>query len=545
MNGKKGFMYMVTAAGALVILAIAFFCYRTVQDTIVSNEEMSMMSIARVSVHSLEATLQAKSNLVYAALSGDMDSEADISQSMLKIGEKARYIPLGDSFNLDKWEREACERARLSPGKVAAGPTLHQEEGYYSLYLTKAVYMSRSIAGYVQVELNLDEIYESDQALSSLNLSNSGHCIVQNKEGITVMANQQQKEEEFEFARKAESGYENVWSYGMEDGVPKRTRKLVAYDTVEFGGETFTVCVASDYDRIIEPIEQIAQYLSALGIVLILWVVAFGYHFLCQKREEERLKLELMYEKELNEANEALKNQENLMQKYNHSKTLTVLTGTIAHEFNNLMTPVVLYSELFGENETIRREMPEEAQELAVSVKRCEELARQLLDYSRQGRAEKVLSEYNATFAVVSSIRMVKRLIPENIELKTLICDRKYYVKGQIGTLNQIILNLVTNGIHAIGKKKGVIRIQFGLSAEDGKMVRLAVEDTGGGIPAHIRQRIFEPFFTTKGEKDGTGIGLTVVRRLTEEHGGVIKVKSEVGFGTSFLIDLPVVEHKL
>ena len=73
-------------------------------------------------------------------------------------------------------------------------------------------------------------------------------------------------------------------------------------------------------------------------------------------------------------------------------------------------------------------------------------------------------------------------------------------------------------------------------------MVRLVVEDDGGGIPEEIQQRIFEPFFTTKEEKEGNGIGLTVVRRLTEEHGGVIRVKSQMGKGTTFILDFPWIE---
>ena len=68
------------------------------------------------------------------------------------------------------------------------------------------------------------------------------------------------------------------------------------------------------------------------------------------------------------------------------------------------------------------------------------------------------------------------------------------------------------------------------------------VEDDGGGIPEEIQQRIFEPFFTTKEEKEGNGIGLTVVRRLTEEHGGVIRVKSQMGKGTTFILDFPWIE---
>ena len=104
--------------------------------------------------------------------------------------------------------------------------------------------------------------------------------------------------------------------------------------------------------------------------------------------------------------------------------------------------------------------------------------------------------------------------------------------------MNQIVLNLATNSIHAM-KDGGVLRIQFGLSADDEKNVRLILEDTGGGILPQIRQKVFQPFFTTKEAGEGTGIGLTVVKRLVEEHKGSIKVRTEMGKGTTFIIDFP------
>lgn len=226
------------------------------------------------------------------------------------------------------------------------------------------------------------------------------------------------------------------------------------------------------------------------------------------------------------------------MQKYNHSKTMSVLTGSIAHEFNNLMTPIVLYTDLLEENEVVYREMPDEIAELKSATKRCEELAKQLLSYSRQGKAEKVLTDYDATYAVREGVNMVRKLLPANISLKENICKIVYYIHGQLGAMNQILLNLTTNAMHAM-KDGGILSIQFGLSTDDDTKVRLIIEDTGSGIPPEIKRQVFQPFFTTKQAGEGTGIGLTVVKRLTEEHGGTIRVKTEVGKGTMFILDFP------
>ena len=505
MNRKRKEL-IISVTGVLLLLLSAVFCYQTVRDAIIDNEKESIQNIAEVSSHSLKATLQGKSNLVYAALSGDMASEESIEASLLKIGEKGKYIRLDQVSQLQDWEADSCEEAGKNPGHVIAGPIRKTYSGGYVLYLTKAVYMNRSIAGYVQIELNLDEIYEGEQDLSNLNVGNQGYCIVKDIDGTTVMADARNEKEEISFSSKDVSGCEVVWSYEVEGGSPKKTQKLVAYNTVDFNGVQFVLCVVEDYRDITAPIVKIAFYLSLFGVLILIWVGIFGYRILKQQKEEEKLKIAL------------------------------------AHEFNNLMTPIVLYSELLSDNDTVVQEMPEEVYELNMSAKRCEELAKQLLDYSRQGRAERVLSEYNATFAVESSISIVSRLIPENIKFETSVCSTSYYIKGQVGALNQIILNLVTNAIHAIGDKKGRIKLQFGLSVDDDQTVRLVVEDNGCGIPKDLRKHVFEPFFTTKKDGKGTGIGLTVVKRMVEEHGGWIQVQSEEEKGTTFIMNFPRVD---
>ena len=113
MNNKKKDLF-IFVVGAVLLLASAILCYRTVRDAIVNNEKESIQNIAEVSSHSLKATLQGKSNLVYAALSGDMASEESIKTSMLKIGEKGKYISLDDIGIIQDWEEKACKEAKKS-----------------------------------------------------------------------------------------------------------------------------------------------------------------------------------------------------------------------------------------------------------------------------------------------------------------------------------------------------------------------------------------------------------------------------------------------
>jgi two-component system, NtrC family, sensor kinase len=110
-------------------------------------------------------------------------------------------------------------------------------------------------------------------------------------------------------------------------------------------------------------------------------------------------------------------------------------------------------------------------------------------------------------------------------------------VHGVKGQLVQVLVNLITNACHAMPHGAGKLRVEV-RPAADGRVL-LRVEDTGRGIPEANLKRVFEPFFSTKGEGQGTGLGLSIVRNIVQQHGGEIRVTSEVGRGTAFDILLP------
>lgn len=496
---------IVPGIGLLLLILAAIFCYRRVEQTIIGNEQEGLISLAKVNAQSMESSLNAKAEKIFAMFSGDMKDENEVEATLLKLGEKGKYIKEENLKNTSL--RNAYSEAVKQPWEVITGPVLKSDAESYVLYMTKAVSVNGKITGVVQVEIDLDVFYADEQALSSLEVANSRYCIVKDSEGTTIMPSDY-SEGNISISQTMDNGCTIAWIYDAAGVTPERTRKLIAYENLTIGSEELVLYIIEDYDQLTKPIEQIALYLCIIGAILIVFVVGFMYKIYDQQKKEAILAKELQHEKTLNET---MKKQEGLMQKYNHSKTMSVLTGSIAHEFNNLMTPIVLYADLLEENEVIRNEMPEEIAELKSATIRCEELARQLLSYSRQGKAEKVLTDYDATHAINEAVSIVQKLIPTNMQLKATICKTSYYIHGQVGTLHQIILNLATNAIHAM-TDGGVLKIQFGLSTDDERYVRLIVEDNGTGISPEIQRKVFQPFFTTKQAGEGTGIGLTVVK---------------------------------
>lgn len=522
---------LITTAGIAILIILAFLCYQNVKHTIIENEQRSMLSIAKFSAESLEATIAAKEDKIYSVFAGDIES---VEQGLIRMQDKGRFIPEDQMADEDASLQEALSEARENPGQVTYGPMLQGEDGSYHLNLMKTVSKNGVITGLVCFECNLDELYKNETVLTDLQLSSERYCVILDENGQTIMPSEYASEK-IGISHQTESGCKLEDIYETKNGTPRKKQKLIAYDTLSIGAEKYTLCILEDYGKVIAPIDRLSLYLCILGLGILAIVVIFAGTLSRQNKAEELLMKELEHEKTLNET---MKKQEGLMQKYNHSKTMQVLIGSIAHEFNNLMTPIVLYTDLLRDNEVVMKEMPEEVMELSGAAERCEELARQLLSYNRQGRVERALTDYDATYAVNVAVGMVEKLLPANIVLKTNICKTSYRIHGQVGSLNQILINLATNAVHAM-PDGGTLSIQFGLSVEDDENVRLIVEDTGSGIPDKIQNQVFQPFFSTKSTEAGSGIGLTVVRRLVQEHDGDIRVKTKENEGTTFVIDFP------
>jgi hypothetical protein len=216
-----------------------------------------------------------------------------------------------------------------------------------------------------------------------------------------------------------------------------------------------------------------------------------------------------------------------------------LLAGGVAHDFNNLLTVITGYCSILLSKSSRDPEEQESLEQIHYAANRASSLTRQLLTFSRKqvSRQEPVLLNE----VILHIEKMLQRLIGEDIRLETRLQHNLRLISADPAHIEQILMNLAVNAREAM-PHGGVLRFET-VNVEpvngEGQRVRMTVSDTGSGMSEEVQARIFEPFFTTKRET-GTGLGLSTIYAIVDQMKGSIEVHSQVGVGTTFTIDLPV-----
>ncbi|UDQ99138.1 ATP-binding protein [Lentisphaerota bacterium WC36G] len=233
-------------------------------------------------------------------------------------------------------------------------------------------------------------------------------------------------------------------------------------------------------------------------------------------------------------------------------QSLGILASGIAHDFNNILTPIIGFSQIAqnaGDNTII---VEKSLNSILESAKHAKSLVRQILSFSHRSKNEEY-EMFDLSKAALNAIEITKPTLAKNIKFATDI-DSSLFVKADPTQMHQIIMNLITNAVHAMENKDGKIFIsvkrcssqaraileQQNKISQGQKYAVLLVNDCGCGIPKEIQGKIFDPFFTTKKNGEGTGMGLSVVHGIVKNMNGFIDIESEVGVGSTIKIYFPI-----
>ena len=291
----------------------------------------------------------------------------------------------------------------------------------------------------------------------------------------------------------------------------------------------------SSHQELIDVIHMYS-YRLMIGMGMVCMGLAVGFVlFLHMVRRTARIEREALALQRKNEKMQALNEQIRQLNHHQRLEIIGTLTSSIAHEFNNLLTPIMGYSLMALEK------LPPEEEELYDNLlevynasREAKNIISRLNDLSRK-QSETSFRTVSLDDVVSHAMKVATPAKPKTVTIQqTLNCWGQRIRANEI-QLSQLVLNLALNAFHAM-EEGGILTVE---TSFDEEWAYLRISDTGCGISEENKPRIFEPFFTTKGTGKGTGLGLAIAAQTVEDHNGQIRVDSTEGLGTTFTVMLP------
>jgi signal transduction histidine kinase/CheY-like chemotaxis protein len=592
---------MPIAIGLIVILSILiYFTYDSYKKTILNQQLQNMLgnsrSIARSIELYLDDTIDSMRIVAFDKEFINRVKNLEQEDSSLKHREKLEsYSKAGgqeiDSvYYIDKKgniltgypkdadivNKEVLKEINiaLTMQKTYIGNAyFNKEKGYFILNIYEPVFDEGSFVGMISTAINLNIIY--DKLIAPVKIGEKGYALVKDQQGIIIMHTVKEQvgmdviesrkrvypdldyrelEKLIDDQLKGKEGTAIYHSYWWGENTLEKARKLNAYTPVNLGDHFWVIALTMSYDEIQGPINTFLLKIFAVISLIVLIIYFFASTLIKMKKNKEELEKETEYLKKLNETSEQLRKKEAELNHAHKLKIVGTLAGGIAHDINNLLTPILGYSELLLMQLPEGGEYQEEVQEIYKASQKGKELVEQLLSFSRKDSSIIKVEPTDIKAVIKDALKLLEAVKPKGIIIKEAIEEDCGYVNANFAQLHQVILNLCTNAYQSIGDKKGAIEIALNtISGEEASKettkplssesyAKITISDTGCGMSEETIARIFEPFFTTKTIKDGTGLGLFVVQSIIEKYEGAIAVESREGFGSTFKVYLPLID---
>lgn len=295
------------------------------------------------------------------------------------------------------------------------------------------------------------------------------------------------------------------------------------------------VVLYGHYDALSDALRETAVYSMLAGSLMVFGIglLLLSLHML---RRTTKIQREAAALRMKNQAMEELNRQTQKLAHHQRLEIIGTLTSSIAHEFNNLLTPIMGNSMMALEKlPSDEDELYDELLEIYSASCKAKEIISRLSDLSRKN-TENCFRQIAPDELIRKMVRTAEPARSENIQINmNLNCWDQRLTANEI-QLSQLILNLILNAFHAMEPNGGILTLATNF---DETHIHIQVADTGCGIAKEIQSKIFEPFFTTKEAGKGTGLGLAIVAQVVEDHQGKIRVESKAGNGTTFTVSLP------
>lgn len=591
MDGRKDskkytvvFLSGIAAAMLIIFSYLVFSTWEEYKEAIIDNQKKQMLLTTQSMGENLKAFIegyQADLNSLYAI---EEENFKKTGQRDWKVLEE--YVKYHNRFVYDVLlEDKDGKHLKSINGygvtdtysitEIDSQTSFRQcklENGEMYLILRKAIPNDK----FISIVINERNYYQS--LVSHIRLGTNGYIIIKDSDGIILVHPQETQwgidvisgrqemfpgtdltslKEMIDKQNKGESGVSEYYSYWWLDPKVPEVKKISAYSPAIIGEGFLVVSAVIDYNDIYIPV---ATGFFKLGLVffgivaVVLGMVFYIRQLWMQKKEDTE---EIAYLWELNKILEEMHQSEETIAHRQRLQVMGTMTGGIAHEFNNLLTPIMGYAQLLMSDLAEDSEHYDNALEIYEASAKAKEIIQQISSLSRKNM-ETAFKDINAAKVLHRAIKMVNSVCPSNVCIKDEIFFTDESFLGNETQMNQVILNICVNAIHAVGHQEGSITIEgrkveseelkkykvTSVSEEWKYYLQIDIRDDGEGMSEEVLEQIFDPFFTTKKNGSGTGLGLSLVEQIIHSHKGYIFAESSRGKGSVFHIFLPANEQK-
>lgn len=468
---------------------------------------------------------------------------------------------------LESFDESVLHLDQLAEGRqTGLGSAFRISPQHYGLTMVNSITDGSDYLGAVVSVLDMDALYQQYMAP----LQGTVDIIVKNERG-TVIMHPESEMLTFNYFRDIQGldtlpEYESLWNmlqlqYQQEEGVaiyracsggilPER-EEISAFSRMNLSGTSWYISAVMPYSQVVRMVNENLNRFAFLVTVIFVLIASSILIIYGLQKNRQKLQIETRYLRDMNRTLEELHESREQVRHYQKLQTIGALAGGIVHEFNNLLTPIMGYSEFLKQQLGPENEYYEDIDEIYKAGGRAKEIVDQILPFSRRETDSTQYNVVNLNAVIWDALKMVRMLLPSSVRLVVKPYSGPINIYGSATQIHQVLLNLCTNAYQAMEASGGTLTVatrrvfqdqlpeQYHPVAE-GEFVRLEVSDTGCWIPPEMLSRIFDPFFTTKAAGGGTGLGLSVVQNILISHGGFIEAESAVGRGSRFLVYLPV-----